>query len=94
LRPDAGHSKELTFANSPAGDAFNGLGGIDTITYSGLHTAYTVKHEGGQFTLTDNTTKAVDTLSGIERLNFTDASIAIDVEGNAGQSFGLYLPLA
>ena len=67
----------------------DGGAGNDFLTYSGARSGYTVKSTATGFTLTDPT-GAVSTLMNIERINFGDATIALDITGNAGQAYRLY----
>ncbi len=63
------------------GDAIDGGAGIDTSIYSGNRSSYTVAKTGTGFTVKDTDT---DTLTNIERLKFSDVSVALDLAGNAG----------
>lgn len=75
-------------------DAFNGLGGndtidglgaIDTSVYTGLRGGHTISTTLTGFTVTDNSgPDGNDTLSNVERLQFSDVRVALDVSGNAG----------
>lgn len=84
---DAGNN---AFINTAANDVVTGLGGIDTVQYTGKRDMYTVKHEGDKFIVTDNATATVDTMLGVERLQFSDKSVALDTDGNAGTLYRLY----
>ncbi len=73
-----------------AGDDYlNGGAGLDT---AGVHDTLadsTVQSTGsGVWTLTSN--DGIDTLAEIERVQFSDAMLALDIEGNAGQAYRLY----
>ena len=58
----------------PASDSSS----IDTAVFSGASGAYTLDVAAGRLTVTDTTgTDGVDTLSGIERLRFTDRTINV-----------------
>lgn len=65
-------------------DTINGLAGLDTGVYSARMAAYTpsptaISGPDGN-----------DTLTSIERLQFLDANLAFDLDGNAGQVYRLY----
>jgi hypothetical protein len=62
---------------------------IDFLTYSGARNGFTVKSTATGFTVTDSM-GAVSTLMNIERMKFGDATIALDITGNAGQAYRLY----
>ncbi len=58
----------------PAGDASS----IDTAVFSGASGRYTITVVAGKLTVTDTTgTDGVDTLTGIERLRFTDRTVNV-----------------
>jgi hypothetical protein len=61
----------------------NGAAGIDTAFYGGARAGYTIAGMGADFTVT-SANEGADTLSSIERLHFSDARIALDLDGNAG----------
>ena len=63
----------------------DGGSGKDTAIYSNKSSSYQYTNNGGTWTVTNSTLKTgKDTLKNIERLQFTDKSIAIDITGNAG----------
>ncbi|MBI5275653.1 MAG: hypothetical protein HY854_04270 [Burkholderiales bacterium] len=59
-------------------DTIDGGAGIDVSAYSGARSQYT-------FSSMQVTGEGVDTITGIERLRFSDLSVAFDLDGNAGQ---------
>lgn len=69
-------------------DYLDGGSGLDKATFSGLTTQYTVQRNGA--TVTVRGLDGVDTLTGVERLQFNNAWVALDVDGNAGQAYRLY----
>jgi Ca2+-binding RTX toxin-like protein len=62
--------------------------GIDTLVFGGARANYTVSASGSEFTVTG--AGATDLLSGVERLQFSDSAVALDVGGEAGQTYRLY----
>ena len=89
-----GGSGNDTFVGNAANNQFRGNAGIDTVTYGtfrAIHTvtkagdAYSVKGPAGGVNGQDT-----DTLSSIERIQFVDKSIALDIDGTAGQVYRLY----
>jgi hypothetical protein len=73
-----------TNANSNNTQIDGGLG-KDTAIFSSRASSYQYINNGSTWTVTNSTTKTgVDTLKNIERIQFSDKSIAIDVDGNAG----------
>jgi hypothetical protein len=67
-------------------DKLTGGIGIDTAQYSSTWGNYKTSLANKVFTITDNRNNGdgSDSLTGIERLKFTDKSIAIDLDGIAG----------
>jgi hypothetical protein len=59
--------------------------GVDTVQYAGLVGNYQIKKSGNVWDVsTQAATPSHDTLSQVERLQFADAFLAIDLDGNAG----------
>lgn len=74
------------------GHTVNGGAGMDTAIFSGTRASYTIAAStsaAGGSTVTLNGS-ASDTLSGIERIQFDNAYVALDITGNAGQAYRLY----
>ena len=66
-----------------------GSSGIDTIEFGGKHTGYMLAMNAPDWKI--STTSGADiTLTSIERLSFTDTTIALDINGDAGQIYRLY----
>jgi hypothetical protein len=69
-------------------DVIDGQGGLDHVFYDGQRAKYSIgKLDTG---LRVSGVEGTDTLASIERLHFTDASVAFDVDGAAGQAYRLY----
>lgn len=80
-----GGSGNDTLTGGGANDTLNGDTGIDTAVFSGNRAAYTISQSNGVYTVVDSRgTDGTDTLTGIERLEFADKSVALDLTGNAG----------
>ena len=60
--------------------------GVDTAQFSGTSASYSISASKSKTTVIDKrlNSDGADFLSGVERLKFTDKSIAIDLDGNAG----------
>lgn len=72
-------------------NALSGLGGTDTAVYAGARAGYTVAEATNGFTVTAKSgADGLDSLIGIERIKFADASVAIDIDGVGGQAYRLY----
>ena len=73
-----------TLASTAGNDAIDGKAGIDTAVYTARMAAYTVSPT------VISGPDGSDTLTSVERLQFTDAFLAFDLDGNAGQTYRLY----
>ncbi len=72
-----------TFIGGAGNDTLDGGAGIDTSIYSGNRAAYTVTKTAAGYTVSGSA-DGTDTLSSIERLQFSDTKVALDLAGNAG----------
>lgn len=73
------------------GNGVDGGAGIDTAIYAGSRSNFTVAQEAWGFGVNDNVgSGGHDALINVERVKFDDGSLALDVEGSAGQIFRLY----
>jgi len=69
-------------------DTIFGGAGLDTVVFSGLRSQYSLSAQGADgFRVTDSVAarNGTDTVSGVERLRFSDVSLALDLDGNAGK---------
>ncbi len=72
-------------------DSINGGAGNDISYFSGKRADYTITTTSTGYTVTDKRGfDGVDTITAVERLQFTDTSVAFDTAGMAGQAFRLY----
>jgi len=84
----AGNDK---LAAAAGGNAINGGAGIDTVVYAGARSSYTVAKEVWGFGVTDNAGNGGhDALINVERVQFADGFVALDIDGSAGEVFRLY----
>ncbi len=67
-------------------DALNGGGGSDIAVFQGLRSAYTMQQSGVGYAVSDSDVSrdGVDTLAGIERVQFADRSVNLTVGYLAG----------
>lgn len=70
-------------------DRIDGGNGTDTAIFSGSRASYEVQTANAT-TTTISGTDGSDTLISIERLQFDDMTLALDINGNAGQAYRLY----
>jgi serralysin len=75
-----------TLLGGSGDDQLNGGTGIDTAQFTGARGNYITSSNKTTFTVSDKTTNndGSDLLTGVERLKFSDKTIAIDLDGNAG----------
>jgi len=73
---------------APGIDFFDGGLGLDTVVYSGPQERYTINKTGNRYVVSESTgSDDTDYLSNIERLQFFNGKVALDVEtGNAGEA--------
>ena len=72
-------------------DSIDGGAGNDVAFYSGKRADYTVTKTGGSFTVVDRRgIDGTDTITNVERLQFTDTSLSFDADGVAGDAYRLY----
>lgn len=94
-----GHGNDI-FVGGTGNDTFvsgsghynvmNGGAGTDTVVEAGNLSAWTVARTGGGWTLTNNASGQVDALTGIERVQFNDQTILLDMDDHTGAAFRLY----
>ena len=77
-----------TFKGQPGIDYFDGGLGLDTVVYSGPQERYTINKSGNRYVVSESTgSDDTDNLVNIERLQFSNGKLALDVEtGNAGEA--------
>jgi len=89
LAGTANHDKLV--APVAGNNAIDGQDGIDTVLYGGTRASYTVSKEVWGFGVTDNSgAGGHDAVINVERLQFSDDYLALDIDGTAGQVFRLY----
>lgn len=76
-----------SFANTGGNDAFYGFAGRDTVEMGGQRAGFAVAVSG---TAASVTGAGTDSYNDIERLHFSDGTLAVDIDGAAGQAYRLY----
>ncbi|HIJ90375.1 MAG TPA: hypothetical protein HPP95_05900 [Deltaproteobacteria bacterium] len=81
-----GNEGNNTLTGGAGNDTLDGGAGIDIAAYSGNRSSFSLARSGANLTVTDSTgAEGVDTTTNIERLDFNDSRLAVDViDGNAG----------
>ncbi len=86
-----GTSGNDVFLPGKGNDTINGGTGYDLAVFSNAYSTYSVTSSNGVVTVKDNAgTDGTDTLTSVERLKFSDKTIALDISGNAGQVYRVY----
>lgn len=76
--------------NSMSSEIVTGQSTMDRFVYQMPSSSYSVSMMYNGLTITSLNSSEVDRLTGIERIKFTDKSVAFDIEGNAGQAYRIY----
>ncbi|HEY1043901.1 MAG TPA: FG-GAP-like repeat-containing protein [Telluria sp.] len=84
----AGGAAKETIYSGKGNDTIDAGAGLDTVVYSGDRGQFTVAKVEGGFTVSGP--QGSDTLAQVERLQFGDLSIALDIDGVAGQAYRVY----
>lgn len=84
-----GDARANLFKPGAGENAYDGMGGLDVAQYAGARANYTVKKEVFGYSVTDKAGER-DTLVNIERVQFGDKWLALDVNGVAGQVYRIY----
>lgn len=84
----AGGAAKETIYSGKGDDSIDAGAGLDTVVYSGERAQFTVAKAGDGFTVSGP--QGTDTLAQVERLAFGDVSIALDIDGVAGQAYRVY----
>lgn len=76
-----------TFTATSGNDTYDGMGGLDTVVMGAARSQVTVTKSG---TTLNTTGTGTDQFSNVERLKFSDGTLAFDLDGNSGQTYRLY----
>ncbi|UGQ48639.1 DUF4214 domain-containing protein [Massilia endophytica] len=77
-----------TLSAGAAAENIDAGAGLDTVVFSGVHSAYELHRTATGFTITGG--GVTDALTNVERLQFSDGGVALDLDGAAGQIYRLY----
>jgi Ca2+-binding RTX toxin-like protein len=82
----AGNEGDNVLTGLGGDDQIDGDAGLDTAVYTGTRGQYTVTKTVAGFTVNGTQTQeGTDTLTNVERLQFSDGHLALDLSGNAGE---------
>lgn len=79
-----------TITAVPTAVRIDGAAGLDTVLFGGARGTYDVNAVAEGYSITAKTSGVTDVLVNVERLQFADGNIALDVGGTAGQLYRLY----
>ncbi|MBI3729827.1 MAG: DUF4214 domain-containing protein [Burkholderiales bacterium] len=80
-----------TLVGGKGNDSLDGGAGFDMGLYASARSNYVISKNGNGFTVKDSSgTNGTDSVMNVERLNFSDTSVALDVSGIAGQAYRIY----
>lgn len=86
-----GTSGNDTLTAAARGNAIDGGAGTDTVVYAGASSNYTVTKEVWGYGVTDKVGDGGhDAVINVERLQFSDTMVALDVDGTGGEIYRLY----
>lgn len=88
-RLQKGSDHDDRFDSSDSDDTIVGGNGIDTVVMKTGRYDYQLSKTATGTTFTSST-QGTHHLEGVERVHFTDTSLALDVDGTAGKAFRLY----
>ena len=76
-----------TLKGQPGTDFFDGGLGLDTVVYNGPMERYSITKSGNRYVVSEPTgSDDTDYLANIERLQFSNGKVALDMMGNAGDA--------
>lgn len=76
---------------SAGNDTIDGGEGVDIAVYSGSRSSYILSKAANTTIVQDSSSRdGTDTLSNVERLQFSDTTVALDISGTAGQAYRIY----
>ena len=78
--------------NASAGSAgVQGGAGLDTLVFTQARAGFNfTRGDSGAYSVAKPAGAGTDTLTGVERLRFSDSAVALDVDGAAGQTYRIY----
>ena len=88
--PQTGTAGNDVLHGTGNGSTLSGGDGIDTASYGFARSAYVINRVNGQLIVELNDSVVGDKLDGVERLDFSDAHIAVDINGHGGQAYRMY----
>lgn len=79
------------FSSTFRNESFDGMAGLDTLQYSRTSLGYSwQKDYSGAGWIIKSTHDGIDRAIDVERLKFSDKTVALDIDGIAGQAYRIY----
>ena len=88
--PQTGTAGNDVLKGTGNGSMLSGGDGIDSATYDFGRASYVINRINNQLIVQLNDSTVGDKLVSVERLDFTDAHIAVDIDGHGGQAYRMY----
>lgn len=86
-----GNSLNNTFTPGAGNNAVDGGAGLDTVVYNGARAGFTIERGVYGVSVTDKSgALGIDNLVNVERIQFGDTMVALDIDGSAGEVYRLY----
>ncbi|MFZ6741726.1 DUF4214 domain-containing protein [Undibacterium sp. JH2W] len=80
-----------SFNGLAGNDTINGGAGLDTAIYAGKRADFAITASGANFIVLDKTgAEGTDTVNQVERLQFADMSVALDITSTPGIAYRIY----
>lgn len=87
----SGNSLDNRFTPGAGNNAIDGGAGLDTVVYAGARAGFTIERGVYGVSVTDkNGDLGIDNLINVERIQFGDTMVALDIDGAAGEVYRLY----
>lgn len=77
-------------AAGAGGGLLDGKEGVDTAVFANTSANYKLSTDGTNVTVLDYVNGSTTTLANVERVQFSDKTLALDINGNAGEAYRLY----
>ena len=80
-----GTAHDDVIRGNSANNRIDGGDGLDTVIYQGARSDFSIRQQGDAHVLADRSGReGTDTLRQVERIEFADRCVALDLDGNAG----------
>jgi hypothetical protein len=85
-----GNAGNNLLAAASSGGLLDGKEGVDTVVFGQQRAMYSLSNDGANVSVYDFTHGSTTQLANVERLQFSDQNVALDINGNAGEAYRLY----